>query len=77
MLCNVVPTLFQRQALTLHQRCATFKMRQWLLFHFQRGINVISTLIQNNETTLIRRRNVGWDGRFKFYKVRLKQNQKF
>ena len=54
-LCNVVSTLFQRRALTLYQRCATLKIRLRILFHFQRRINVISTLIQNVETTLIRR----------------------
>ena len=43
---NVVSTLFQRRALTLYQRCATLKIRRWILFHFQRRINVISTLIQ-------------------------------
>ena len=31
------------------------------LFHFQHRNNVISTLIHNVETTLIRRWNVGWD----------------
>ena len=59
-LCNVVSTLFQRRALTLYQRCATLKIRRWILFHFQRRINVISTLIHNVETTLIWRWNVGW-----------------
>ena len=54
-LCNVVSTLFQRRALTLYQRCATLKIRRRILFHFQRRINVISTLIHNVETTLIRR----------------------
>ena len=53
-LCNVVSTLFQRRALTLYQRCATLKIRRRILFHFQRRINVISTLIHNTETTLIR-----------------------
>ena len=52
---NVAPTLFQRRALTLYQRCATLKIRRRILFHFQRRINVISTLIYNIETTLIRR----------------------
>ena len=56
---NVVSTLFQRRALTLYQRCATLKIRRRILFHFQRRINVISTLIQNVETTLIRLWNVG------------------
>ena len=54
-LCNVVSTLFQRRALTLYQRCATLKIRRRILFHFQRWVNVISTLIQNVETTSIRR----------------------
>ena len=54
-LCNVVSTLFQRRALTLYQRCATLKIRRRILFHFQRRINVILTLIHNVETTLIRR----------------------
>ena len=59
---NVVPTLFlicvtlfQRRPLTLYQRCATLKIRRRILFHFQRRIKVISTLIHNVETTLIRR----------------------
>ena len=60
-LCNVVSTLFQRRALTLYQHCATLKIRRRILFHFQRRINVISTLIHNVETMLIRRWNVGWD----------------
>ena len=59
-LCNFVSTLFQRRALRLYQRCATMKIRRRILFHFQRRINVISTLIHNVETTLIRRWNVGW-----------------
>ena len=46
-LCNVVLTLFQRRALTLYQRCATFKIGRRILFYFQRRINVISTLIHN------------------------------
>ena len=57
---NVVSTLFQRRALTLYQRCATFKIRCRFLFHFQRRINFFSTLIHNDETTLIRRWNVAW-----------------
>ena len=48
-------TLFQRWALTLYQRCAMLKIRRRILFHFQRRINVISTLIHNFETTLIGR----------------------
>ena len=58
---DVVSTLFQRRAPTLYQRCATLKIRRRILFHFQRRINVISTLIHNVETMLIRRWNVGWD----------------
>ena len=38
---------------------ATLKIRRRILFHFQRQINVISTLIHNVETTLIRLWNVG------------------
>ena len=57
-LCNVVSTLFQGRALTLYQRCATSKICRRILFHFQRRINVIWTLIHNVETTLIRRWNV-------------------
>ena len=52
---NVASTLFQCRALTLYQRCAMLKIRRRMLFHFQRRINVISTLIHNVETTLIRR----------------------
>ena len=52
---NVVSTLFQSWALTLYQRCATLKIRRRILFHFQRQINVISTLIHNIETKMIRR----------------------
>ena len=51
-LCNVVSTLFQRRALTLYQRCATLKIRHRILFHFQRWISVISTLIHNVDPTL-------------------------
>ena len=57
---KVASTLFQRRTPTLYQRCAMLKIRRRLLFHFQRRINVISTLIHNVETTLIRRWNVGW-----------------
>ena len=59
-LCNVVSTLFQGWTLTLYQRCATLKIRCRILFHFQRRINVISTLFHNVETTLIWRWNVVW-----------------
>ena len=57
---NVVSTLFQRRTPTLYQRYATLKIWRRILFHFQRRINVISTLIHNVGTTLIRRWNVGW-----------------
>ena len=50
---NVVSTLFQRRALTLYQRYATLKIRSRILFHFQRRINVVSTLIHNVVSTLI------------------------
>ena len=59
-LCNVNSTLFQPRTLTLYQHCATLKIQRQILFHFQRRINVISTLILNVETTLIRPWNVGW-----------------
>ena len=52
---NVVSTLFQRRALTLYQSCATLKIRRHIFFHFQCWINVISVLIHNVETMLIRR----------------------
>ena len=58
---NVVSTLFQHRALTFYQRCAKLKIRRRILFHFQRRINVISTLIHNVVTTLIRRWNVCWE----------------
>ena len=52
---KVLSTLFQRRTPALHQRCAMLKVRRRILFHFQRRINVILTLIHNVETTLIRR----------------------
>ena len=52
---NVVSTFFQRRGLTLNQRCATLKTQSRILFHFQRRINVVSTLIHNIETTLNQR----------------------
>ena len=58
---NVVSTLFQRRALTLYQRCTTLKIRRRILLHFQRRIDVISTLIHNVETKPIQRLNVGWE----------------
>ena len=58
-LCNIVSTfwnfvlkLFQRRALTLYQLCTTFKTRCRILFHFQRRINFISTLIHNVDPML-------------------------
>ena len=39
----------------LYHRCAVLKMRHPILFHFQRRIKVILTLIHNVETTLIGR----------------------
>ena len=44
MLCNVVLKLFQHRVLKLCQSCATLKTQRWILLHFQRRINVISTL---------------------------------
>ena len=38
---KVLSTLIQRWTAALHQRCAMFKIRRWILFHFQRRINVI------------------------------------
>ena len=52
---KVVSTLFQSQAPTLCQCCATLKTRRRILFHFQSWINVISTLILSVETKLIQR----------------------
>ena len=43
---KVVSTLFQRRTPTLYQHCAALKIRLRILFHFQRRINVISTLFQ-------------------------------
>ena len=37
------------------------KNRRRFMFHFQRRINVISTLIHSIERTLIRRWNIGWE----------------
>ena len=58
-LCNVDLTFFQRWVSTLYQCCTTLKIRFRILFHFQRRINVIWTVIYNVETTLIQRWNVG------------------
>ena len=57
---KVVSTLSQRCTPTLYQGCATLKIWRRILFHFQRRVNFISTLIHNVETTLIRCWNVGW-----------------
>ena len=57
--CKLDLTLFQCWTPTLCECCATLKTRLWILFYFQRRINVISTAIHNVETTLIRRWNVG------------------
>ena len=59
-MCNVDLTLLQRWTKTLYQCCAMLKIKLRFLFHFQRRINVISTVIQNVETMLTRRWNVGW-----------------
>ena len=54
-------TLFLRCFNVRHWRCVNFvKIRRRILFHFQRRISVISTLIHNVETTVIRRWNVAW-----------------
>ena len=55
---------FQLWGSTFYQRCGTLKIQRRILFHFQRRINVISTLIHGNRTTLIRLCNVGWDVNF-------------
>ena len=55
-LWNVVLTLFQRRTLTLYQHYITLKIRRWILRHFQRRTNVISTLIQKFDPTL----KFGW-----------------
>ena len=60
-LCNVDLTLIQRWTPALYWGCATLKIRLPILFHFQRRIKVISTVIHNVETTLISRQNVGWE----------------
>ena len=60
-MCNVVYTLFQCWAPTLHQRYVTLKMRRRISIHFQRRFNVISTLIHNVQTTLIWCWDVDWD----------------
>ena len=83
-LCNVISTLFQRRALTFYQRCATLKIRRRILFHFQRRISVISTLIhkqrwsnvemlagllfQNKYTLCVTSSIEGWDQRLQLIK---------
>ena len=59
-LCNVDLMLFQSWTPTLYQYCATLKIRFRILFHFQRWINVIWTVVYNVEAKLIRHWNVGW-----------------
>ena len=54
---NVEDTLKQRQDKVV----STLKIRRRIFFHFQHRINVISKLIHNVETTLMRRWNVDWD----------------
>ena len=60
MLRNIDLTFFHCWTPTLYHCCATLKIRFRILFHFHRRINVVSTVIQNLETTLIRRWNDGW-----------------
>ena len=57
---EVVSTLFERRTNTLYQRSVTLKIRRHILFHFQRWINVILTLIHSVETALIGHWNVCW-----------------
>ena len=57
-LCYADLTLFQRWTQTLYQCCATLKIQFWILFHFQRRINVIWMAIHNVEKTLSGRWNV-------------------
>ena len=64
-LCNVDLMFFQSWTPILYQCCATLKIRFRILFHFQRWINVIWTVVYNVETKLFRRWNVGWIGSMK------------
>ena len=48
-------TLFQRGTPTIYRRGTKLEIQYQILFYFQRLINVISKLIHNVETTLIRR----------------------
>ena len=57
---NLDLTLFKSWTQTLYQCYATLKLQLRILFHFQRRINIISSVIRNVETTLIWRWNVGW-----------------
>ena len=57
---NVISTLFQHRT-PMYQRSTMLKIQRRILFHFQRRINFISTLLHNVETALIQRSNVGWE----------------
>ena len=59
-LCNVDLTLFQRWTPTLCLCCATFENRFRILLYFQQRINVLSVVICDVETMLIRLWNVSW-----------------
>ena len=52
-LCDVGSTLFQRRTTPLYQSCTMLKIQRQVLFHFQRRIRVISTLIYNVQTRFI------------------------
>ena len=52
-LFDVVLTLFQRRTTPLYQGCTMLKIRRQILFHFQRRIRVISTLIHKVQTKFI------------------------
>ena len=44
------------------RHCITLQnveIRRWILYRFQRQINVVSMIVHNIETTLIRRWNIG------------------
>ena len=60
-LCNVISTLYHFRVIALYQRCAALKIRRCIFFHFERLINVVSTLIHNVKTTLMRQWNFGWE----------------
>ena len=65
---NNVVQRWKTVALTLHNIdlmffrhwTPTLKIRPWTLFHFQRGINIISPMINNVETMLIWCCKVNW-----------------